>query len=124
MWNVYNLNWSPYTESLWASHDKQFKKEQTPEGFNEKMERLRSQVDPRFLEQFDDYANKVSSLLSENVTVANNPIVQEVVATQNNRVLKTMSKNAETLNRKYMEVMLWKAANDDDFTPLDLDKAA
>lgn len=123
MWNIYNLNWSPYSEVLGASHEEQFMNKHTPESFNDKMERLRAQVDPRFLEQFDNYANQVSSLLSENVTVASHPIVQKEVARQNSRVLKAMSKDAEVLNRKYMEVMLWKAANDD-FTPMDLDEEA
>jgi uncharacterized protein YktB (UPF0637 family) len=100
---------SPYSDELGKKHDDDFVERHSIDSFNEKMSKIREDIDPRFLAQFDRYRDEVSSLLSENVSCANSPIVQKELATQNARVslaLSTEGKYAKTLNDSYAEVML------------------
>lgn len=115
----YSLSNSPYTEALKDAHNEQFIKNTTLINFKWKMASLSSQVDERFLKQFQRYEAEVSALLSENIAIVDDIEVQEAIASENTRIEFVFKNDTEKLARKYRSIFLWdlpeKSANDDNY---------
>jgi hypothetical protein len=68
------------------------------------MAQIEKNVDPRFLAMFKDYEARVSKLLSENLTVVANQVVQEELARQNTRIQMKFEADSLSINNKYKDI--------------------
>ena len=102
---THNKNNFPYSsEELEKRHIEQFKERYTLESFYKEMEKLKKNIDPRFLEQFELYNKEVSALLSENLSVVASKVVQEELVKQNARIARAFEKDSNRLANQYNRI--------------------
>ena len=92
-WEINNWSFSDWLEAKF--NEKSFK------DFQEQMDSIRKEVDPRFLASFEKYEEEVSRILSENMSVISSEIVQEELSRQNNRVEMRLKLDWEKINDAY-----------------------
>ena len=90
------LKWTD-SEALNSSFENQKKLDE----FLSEMDKIRADIDPRFIEQFHSYEKKVASILSENLSVISSWIVQEELSRQNARINSKFKLGREKIKNEY-----------------------
>jgi hypothetical protein len=65
------------------------------------MDKIRKDVDSRFLTSFEKYEKEVSKILSENKSVIASQVVQEELSKQNTRISIAFEKDSLELSSQY-----------------------
>ncbi len=97
-------NFSKWTDSevLNSSFENQKKLDE----FLSEMDKIRADIDPRFIEQFKSYEEKVASILSENLSVISSWVVQDELSRQNAIINSKFSLDGEKIKNEYEKLFL------------------
>jgi len=90
--------------------DKKFNEKKLDE-FKEQMAQIEKDVDPRFLDMFKEYEQKVSNLLSENLSVVASRVVQEELTKQNTRIQMKFNADSMKIEDAYTKMFGWTSDN-------------
>jgi len=96
-----NIKWTD-SEILNSNFENQKKLDE----FLFEMDKIRADIDPRFLEQFQSYEEKVASILLENLPVISSWIVQEELSRQNARINSKFGLDWEKIKNEYEKLFL------------------
>ena len=106
--NNFNFDWKNNSSSKLSKElEKNFNEKNLAE-FKKQMAQIEKDVDPRFLDMFREYEQKVSSLLSENLFVVGSKVVQEELVKQNARIAGTFQKDSIKLQKAYSDIFWWE----------------